>query len=78
VQSASIAARTANSAKVRANNINIVLMAIADQQFVSLQSENLFHYKSPDPTLRALVTKMFEAAPSRLHNSKGATANQSG
>jgi hypothetical protein len=43
MQSASIAARTANSAKVRANNINIALMAISHQQFVSLQSENLFH-----------------------------------
>jgi len=43
VQSASIAARTTNSAKVRANNINIALMAISQQQFVSLQPENLFH-----------------------------------
>jgi hypothetical protein len=47
VHSASIAARTANSAKVRANNINIALMAISHQQFVSLQPENLFHDKSP-------------------------------
>jgi hypothetical protein len=47
VQSASIAARTANSAKVRANNINIALMAISHQQFVSLQPENLFHDVSP-------------------------------
>jgi hypothetical protein len=47
VQSASIAARTANSAKVRANNVNIVLMPITLQQFVSLQSENLFHDGSP-------------------------------
>jgi hypothetical protein len=47
VQSASIAARTANSAKVRANNINIALMPITLQQFVSLQSENLFHDGSP-------------------------------
>jgi hypothetical protein len=43
VQSASIAARTANSAKVRANNINIALMPVTLQQIVSLQSENLFH-----------------------------------
>ena len=43
VQSASIAARTANSAKARAKNINIALMAISHQQFVSLQPENLFH-----------------------------------
>jgi hypothetical protein len=47
MQSASNAARTANSAKVRANNVNIVLMAIPHQQFVPLQSENLFHDKSP-------------------------------
>ena len=47
MQSASIAARTANSAKVRADKINIALMAISHQQFVPLQSENLFHDKSP-------------------------------
>jgi hypothetical protein len=46
-QSANIAARTANSAKPRAKNINSVLMAISDQQFVALQSEYLFHDKSP-------------------------------
>jgi hypothetical protein len=50
MQSASIAARTANSAKVRANNINIALMAISHQQFVPLQSENLFHdMRLPEP-----------------------------
>jgi hypothetical protein len=42
VQSASIAARTANSAKVRANNINIALMAISHQQFVSLHPKIFF------------------------------------
>jgi len=47
VQSANIAARTANSAKVRANNINIALMAIPHQQLVSLQPENLSHDGSP-------------------------------
>lgn len=47
MQSASIAARTANSAKVRANNVNIALMAISHQQFVSLQSENPFSRWSP-------------------------------
>jgi hypothetical protein len=51
MQSANIAARTANSAKVRANNINIALMAISHQQFVPLQSENLFHDKSPSSLL---------------------------
>ena len=43
VQSASIAALTANSANARAKNINIALMAIPYQEFVPLQSEYLFH-----------------------------------
>jgi hypothetical protein len=42
-QSANIAARTANSAKTRAKNINAVLMAISHHYGVPLQSEYLFH-----------------------------------
>jgi hypothetical protein len=47
MQSADITARTANRAKPRAKNINIALMAISRQEFVPLQSENLFHDISP-------------------------------
>ena len=46
MQSANIAARTANSAKPTAKNINSVLMAIPRQQFVPLQSKDLFHLAS--------------------------------
>jgi hypothetical protein len=46
-QSANITARMANSAKARAKNINIALMAIPRQQGVPLQSEYLFHNRFP-------------------------------
>jgi hypothetical protein len=46
MQSAIIAARTANSAKPSAKNIKSVLMAIPRQQFVALQSKYLFHLVS--------------------------------
>jgi len=43
VQSASIAALTANSAKASAKNINAALMTIPHHQGVPLHSEYLFH-----------------------------------
>ena len=46
MQSAIIAARTANGAKLSAKNIKSVLMAIPRQQFVALQSKYLFHLVS--------------------------------
>jgi hypothetical protein len=47
MQSASIAARAANSPKASAKNINTALMAISHYQGVPLQSEYLFHDHPP-------------------------------
>jgi|SRR6516165_9320852 hypothetical protein len=49
MHSANNAALAANSAKPRAKSINSVLMAISAQEFVPLQSEYLFHDRSPLP-----------------------------
>jgi hypothetical protein len=54
MQSASIAARAANSAKPSAKNINSVLMAIPRQQFVALQSKYLFHDGVPSLAIATL------------------------